>query len=220
MARGAHLLVHLVPAPDGRVIVGVEHALVRPGVGGGVQAVLRLVRVRDAREAEERGGRGAHSREAGVGGRARRGISDERGSRGGPRRARDGCETGEHAARACASPSLRGFEWCSPPMMTWPPDLAVRNSEHTNTTQSFFRRMGPIHQTAHLNSLEHGDQSGAPAICGQFFEQPVSQASPETISLLAPTRAPQRSHPAQSFTFFLHHSSFPCGARGDTRDGE
>ena len=126
MARGAHLLVHLVPAPDGRVIVGVEHALVRPGVGGGVQAVLRLVRVRDAREAEERGGRGAHSREAGVGGRARRGISDERGSRGGPRRARDGCETGEHAARACASPSLRGFEWCSPPMMTWPPDLAVR----------------------------------------------------------------------------------------------
>ena len=91
-----------------------------------MQAVLRLVRVRDAREAEERGGRGAHSREAGVGGRARRGISDERGSRGGPRRARDGCETGEHAARACASPSLRGFEWSSPPMMTWPPDLAVR----------------------------------------------------------------------------------------------
>ena len=106
-----------------------------------MQAVLRLVRVRDAREAEERGGRGAHSREAGVGGRARRGISDERGSRGGPRRARDGCETGEHAARACASPSLRGFEWCSPPMMTWPPDLAVRsanyhNSEH-NTKHNF-----------------------------------------------------------------------------------
>ena len=162
MARGAHLLVHLVPAPDGRVIVGVEHALVRPGVGGGVQAVLRLVRVRDAREAEERGGRGAHSREAGVGGRARRGISDERGSRGGPRRARDGCETGEHAARACASPSLRGFEWCSPPMMTWPPDLAVQTQ-----LQSFFRREGPIHQTAHLNSLEHDDQSGA-AICFLF----------------------------------------------------
>ena len=107
-----------------------------------MQAVLRLVRVRDAREAEERGGRGAHSREAGVGGRARRGISDERGSRGGPRRARDGCETGEHAARACASPSLRGFEWCSPPMMTWPPDLAVRNSEHTNTTSVFFSARG------------------------------------------------------------------------------
>jgi hypothetical protein len=25
---------------------------------------------------------------------------------------------------------------------------------------SFFRREGPIHQTAHLNSMEHGDQSG------------------------------------------------------------
>ena len=73
--------------------------------------MLRLVRVRDAREAQERGGRDPHRREAGVGGRAGRGISDERGSRGGPRRARDGCETGEHAARACASPSLRGFEW-------------------------------------------------------------------------------------------------------------
>ena len=160
MARGAHLLVHLVPAPDGRVIVGVEHALVRPGVGGGVQAVLRLVRVRDAREAEERGGRGAHSREAGVGGRARRGISDERGSRGGPRRARDGCETGEHAARACASPSLRGFKWCSPPMMTWPPDLAVRNSdrsdEHTNTTSVFFSARGS--HTPNRSSQQSGTQ--------------------------------------------------------------
>ena len=102
--------------------------------------------------------------------------------------------------------------------MTWPPDLAVRNSEHTNTTQSFFRRMGPIHQTAHLNSLEHGDQSGAPAICGQFFEQPVSQASPETISLWQFHQAPARGGGASPWRL---HSTAPSrswsrGSAGST----
>ena len=59
VARRAHLLVHLVPAADARVVVRVEHALVRPGVLRAVQPVLGLVRERDAREPEE--GRGARA---------------------------------------------------------------------------------------------------------------------------------------------------------------
>ena len=54
VARRAHLLVHLVPAADARVVVRVEHALVRPRVLRAVQAVFRLVRERHARDAQQR----------------------------------------------------------------------------------------------------------------------------------------------------------------------
>lgn len=85
VARRADLLVHLMPAADGRVIVRVEHPLVRPRHLRRVQAVLRLVRHRDGGEAEQRRGRGRHGCESG--GRARGGGGGVR-ARGGARGAR------------------------------------------------------------------------------------------------------------------------------------
>ena len=87
VARRAHLLVHLVPAADGGVVVRVEHALVRPGILRAVQAVLGLVRERDAREAEQRRGRRPHRGEPLTGGPAGLGRGARRGgTRGGGRR--------------------------------------------------------------------------------------------------------------------------------------
>ena len=86
VARRAHLLVHLVPAADGGVVVRVEHALVRPGILRAVQAVLGLVRERDAREAEQRRGRRPHRGEPLTGGPAGLGRGAGRGgTRGGGR---------------------------------------------------------------------------------------------------------------------------------------
>ena len=51
VAGGAHLLVHLVPAADGGVVVGSQEPVVRPGVAGGLQPMLCLICVRNARKA-------------------------------------------------------------------------------------------------------------------------------------------------------------------------
>lgn len=107
VARRAHLLVHLVPAADARVVVRVEHALVRPRVLRAVQAVFRLVRERHARDAQQReaaephrgeplAGRPVRAGRLGAGGRGAR-----RGRGGRARRARQLVSEAEH--RPCVA---------------------------------------------------------------------------------------------------------------------
>ena len=53
VAGSAHLSVHLMPTPDGRRIVCLHHAVVRPGVLRGVEDIA--IRARSLRSQNERG---------------------------------------------------------------------------------------------------------------------------------------------------------------------
>lgn len=69
----SHLGVHLVPPPDGGVVVRREQAFVRPGEAGGVEAVVGFVFSQGGSERGSQADSGAADQDgatpAGVGGR-------------------------------------------------------------------------------------------------------------------------------------------------------
>ena len=120
----------------------------------------------DAREAQERGGRDPHRREAGVGGRAGRGISDERGSRGGPRRARDRAGSAFPARRLPIGRTTRTNHSHEPltcsvwvatrdPRSRWDETATRsfrRSGRRPNHSQTTRKSLKPLTQTTHMTS--------------------------------------------------------------------